>query len=365
MRHSIAKLNLRFLRNKTVQHICFIILALLFVKALQIGFIQLSVKPENILNELSNKWDAYYFIDIAKNGYPIGQVSGVYAFPALYPFLIRVTNTLSNNYFFSAAVVSNVFSFLTVIAFYFTARIYFRPKNSLYASLAFSFFPTFVTYGLVSYSESVFLFLSILSWYFWAKEKYFYSAVFTSFAVLAREVGILIPAIYIIFAIKRRIIFKNKALLWLILPFLTFGLMMCYLDILSGHTLSYLEAQSIWGMKIENPIAQLNWFFTGTFQGDPVMIVLVRYIYVLPFLSLAYPLWKINKEASLYSIIFLLFFLSLTGTSAMSSPRYMLSAWPIFLVFGKVKKEYMFPLLILFLILGFESTYMHLTSFWT
>jgi Dolichyl-phosphate-mannose-protein mannosyltransferase len=368
----------------TRNDIIVIVLLSVLVKFLSLLFVHLAVAG-SLLNNLSTKWDSAIYVNITQSGYPAGSVSGNYAFAPGYPALIWVTNLIVGNYLLSAAVVSNVFSVLVVLIFYKVARVFFNSEGSLYASLALLFFPTFVTYGLVSYSEPVYLFFAIAAVYFFLRKRYFYVGAASSLAVLSGYASLLIPAIFIGIIFLRWALRKARhpggakgdppapslksklALLWILAPVATFGLWMYYLDVRSGVLFSLVVAQAPWGTSVANPVAQFQAFFTGIFstQGNPVAQLLERYPYTLSFAALVYPLWKLQKALAIYSASFMAFVLSLVGTAYMSGPRLMLSAWPVLLVFGRGKKEFIIPVLVVFFVLSLESTYMQMTSFWT
>ena len=356
------------------------------VKLVSLAFISTAVGG-SLLAQLSTKWDSVYYVDIARNGYVAGSVTANYAFAPGYPALIWLTNLVVGNLLISAAVVSNVFSVLAALAFYFVAERYFGATGALYSSLAFAFFPTFVTYGLVSYSEPVYLLFEILAVYYFLREKYLYTGVAASVAVLSSYINLLTAVLFIsIFALKKLRAWRASPPplsaaeqtarpgwselvggAWLFLPLATFAAWMYVLDARSGTLFSLLVAQRPWGTAVVDPVAQLQAFFTGIFstQGNPVSQLAVRYSYTLPFFYLAVFLWKVDRWLTFYSSAVMLFVLSLIGTAYMSGPRLMLSAWPLLLVFGRAKKDLIVPVLVLFVAVSLQSTSAQLTSFWT
>ena len=359
--------------------------ASLLVKLASLAFILAAVGGP-LVDQLSTKWDSNYYVSIAQNWYPVGHVNGNYAFAPLYPVLIRGVDSLVGSYAVSAALVANVASVLCPIVFYFVAETYFSPRESLSAALALTVFPTFVTYGLVSYSEPVYILFSMLSVCFFLRKRYALTGVAASFGVLSSYVSILVPALLLAIVALHAVWPRRSqappdggalqerdasgpplGVVWLFVPFLVFGLWNYYLDVRSGQMLAALAAQSLWGSGVANPVAQFEYFFTGVFstQGDPVQQLLMRYAYTLTFFALAVPLWKIDRGLAFYSSSVMLFVLSLTGTAYMSGPRLMLSAWPLLLVFGKAKKEVLLAVIVLFVLFSLQSTYTELTSFWT
>lgn len=368
----------------TRKHLLVIVASACTIKLISLAFLRLTVGP-NLLSQLSTRWDSAYYVNIAMIGYPAGGISANYAFAPGYPTLIRLMNLFAGNYLLSAALISNFFSVLAVVVLYHIAKIYFSSTESLYASLAFLLFPTFVTYGLVSYSEPVYITFAMLAVYFFLKRRYFYFGITSSVAVLCSFINILIPIVFLSIILLSSFIprlFGGKVLdsfskgtevlpkfglAWLAAPLLTLGIWMYFLDVRSGIQNALFVAQGPWGVALANPIAQLQSFFTGVLskQGNPVQQLLMRYVYTLPFLALVYPLWKVDRGLALYSFTFMLFVLSLVGVAYASGPRLMLSAWPITLVFGKLEKEYAFTVLVLFALVSLSSTYAQMTMFWT
>jgi hypothetical protein len=360
----------------------------MLVKATSFGFIRALFKG-SVLQQLSTKWDSAFYVSVAQNGYPAGTVTGNYGFAPLYPGMIWLVNNVLGNYLLSAALVANAFSLLAVLAFYYVAETYFPPREALYASLALCFFPTFVTYGLVSYSEPVYLSLAILAVYFFLKGKYLFAGIASSLSILGNYVSLLAPVFLLGIIVLRKVRpsllgqqrvrdgqvpegtgatwWSKYGFVWLVLPLFVFGSWMYILDLRSMHPYSIFAAQAFWGTSVANPITQFQYFFTGIFstQGNPVVQLLMRYPYTLSFTALAILLWKVDRGLTLYSSAFMLFVLSLVGGTYMSGPRLMLSAWPVLLVFGRTKKAYLAPIFVLFFVLSLESTYAQLTSFWT
>ena len=365
-----------------------IVLSAVAIKAAFLVYIQSAVGG-NLLDQLSNRWDSVYYVGIAQAAYPAGGISAGYAFAPGYPAFIWLAHTVVGNYLLSAAMVSNVFSVLAVVTFYHVARIYFSPRHSLYATLGLALFPTFVTYGLVSYSEPVYLTFAMLAVYSFLKGRYFYAGMSASLAVLSDYASLLIPVVFLGILILRRgptrfgpagpssgarwaqggsvNSLSRYGFVWLMTPLLVFGAWSFFLDARSGVQYALFVAQEPWGTTLANPIAQFQAFFTGILstQGNPVQQLLLRYPYTLSFLALTYPLRKVDGGLALYSLGFMLLVLSLVGTAYMSGPRLMLSAWPVLLVIGRLRREYLPQVLILFAVFSLVSVHAQLTSFWT
>jgi 4-amino-4-deoxy-L-arabinose transferase-like glycosyltransferase len=355
---------LKEFKRKHLKNIVTILIILLLVKLLAIEMILQMIdsgiisKPigypfpypqetSTLMGVLSYRWDSVWFTKIAVDGYPDRADAGEYAFAPLYPVLIRGLSILTNDYIISSFLVTNAFYFLTVVAFYFTANIYFKRKNSLYASLLFGLFPIFFTFGLISYSEPIYLFFAILSYYFFAKKDYLKSGVLLGIAALGRYNGVFVCFIYLFILLlrgelikkenKKLKLVKNYSVLWLFLPIVYLMLLSCISGLKSGNFEVILDSRKPWGTNLENPISQFISFMNVKLGSNPFELLLERYIFTIPMLLLSIYLRKINRWLSFYGIISMLFVLSITGITAASTHRYILMAWPVFLVFGKIR----------------------------
>ncbi len=76
--------------------------------------------PDNLLLDGWSRWDSAFYIEIAATGYSYNfeqpqSLNNVAFFP-LYPFLIRVVNTLIHNFHLAALLIANAaFLFSSVI----------------------------------------------------------------------------------------------------------------------------------------------------------------------------------------------------------------------------------------------------------
>jgi len=363
------------MRKREIKQLSLIFLLVFLVKILLIAFILLLIKwnklvvPSGfndapILYATSSKWDAFYFVKVATEGYPSDTISGHYAFEPLFPFLIRVLTFLTANAWISAAIVSNVFYFMTLIAFYFVAKIYLREQQAMHATLLLGFFPLFVTYGFVAYSDVLYMFFAISSFYFFSKGKYFHSGTLGAFGSLTRSVGLLLTPIYFVAIYylykKKKVKLKNE-MIFLLGPAVALGLLSIYFYSLTGNILALPKAHEIWGTGIGSILD----FIASTFTPLMTAVTFSRLLYIAFFFLAAFIVRRINPLLTFYCLVFLILFINLKGIAALSVARYSLAAWPAFLIFGRVKdREIVFLLALLFLILSFQSIYYHMTEFW-
>jgi len=130
------------------------------------------------------QWDSWHYLDIAEKGYSLSNAN----FFPLYPLLIKFFNLFWGNSiqvgFLSVGVASvGAFLFLETV----------KARNSIETSkraiLLMLFFP-FAVFLSTVYTESLFLFLLISSFYYLKNEKWLTAAALGFFAALTRPVGV-------------------------------------------------------------------------------------------------------------------------------------------------------------------------------
>ena len=112
--------------------------------------------------ELHNRWDSYWFLDVARNGYYLRgpTLSNVVFFP-LYPLLMRTLAPLcGGDFVLSGWILSSLFLFLSV---YMLARLVreFHPGIDPCLPAVFLLAHPMAFFLNAVYSESLFLFLSL------------------------------------------------------------------------------------------------------------------------------------------------------------------------------------------------------------
>jgi hypothetical protein len=300
--------------------------------------------------------DGVHYLSIAQNGY----FQYEQAFFPLYPFLIRsISNIFSGNYIFSGILISNFFFLLSLFVLYKLLQKEFSEKVTKWGIIIILSFPTSFFFASV-YTESLFLFLTLMSFYFMGQGRNYHSAFFIALASLCRLVGIfLLPALLLETWIRNK---KNFSLIKFI-PILLSGVgllsYMIYLQKTVGDPLFFFHAQPAFGAERSgNEIIllpqvlfrYLKIFITAQLSYDYL-------IAIFEFLSLFFAVCLLIKRARKTNISYQIFawsaILTPTLTGSLSSmPRYLLSIFPIFIIVAqenmKIKAIYLvFSLLLL------------------
>lgn len=303
--------------------------------------------PESFIS-LWDTWDTQHYINIAKDGYSsstVGEKHLLIAFFPLFPFLTKLFSFVFQNYLLSGLIVSNIAYGFAVFYLYKLVRIDFEQDDALRTAIYFSIFPT--AYFLhAAYTESLFLALTIASFYYARNSKWALSGILGMLAAMTRITGILLLPVLLVEYLHQKDFKKEnirKDMLWIFV--IGFGLLI-YLIInyvTYGDPLKFLEIQSEkWGMNLSLPIKGflnawgiINW-------GDPTYKIHGGWFQIIfGLLGLVLTIYSFFKIRLSYSLYALATWLIVTSTSFMISvPRFMLTIFPIFIVlaiFGRRK----------------------------
>jgi hypothetical protein len=187
-----------------------------------------------------NAFDSLHFTLIALHGYSRPE----YAYLPGFPILIFLAARLIGDYWFGAFVVTQIFAIGSFVTFQMVAEQYLSTREALHATLLMSAFPFISVFTTLGYSEPVFLFSTLLAWYFYKKAKIMPASLAAAFAAITRGYGVLIvlPMIVDLVRSKR----YSKLAYPLILPAASIGawLLFCYFS--AGDALASWSDQKYW-----------------------------------------------------------------------------------------------------------------------
>ncbi len=317
-------------------------------------------------------FDGIHYLFIAGNGY-----TNNFGFFPFYPISIKTlaiifgANTpFDLAYFFSGFLISNIALFLSLVVFYKLLTLDYKEKTAKQGVLALLAFPTSFFLGSL-YSESLFLLFLFLSFYFARKKRWPLANLFAVLLTLTRLVGIFIfpVLLYEYFKVNKHPLKKlPKSGLWSIpLGLLGYSI---YNYIAQKDFLYFIHAQGNFAnnrtvdsiiffpqtiyryikILITNSNAQFEWWVALLELGSFAFIAMMLYV-----------AWKkkIRLSYILFSLIAVLIPAS-TGTFS-ALPRYILVAFPAFIVIGLFKNKatkilyFLLSLILLFILLFFFS----------
>ncbi len=327
-------------------------------------------------------WDAQHYLYLSDNGYKKDQPSNW--FYPFFPYSVKIVKLLFQNTFISALLVSNLYSLIALLFFYFLVKDLFSEKIAFYSVIAFISFPSAFYLNLI-YSESSFIFLSIGFFYFLYKGKTLYSLPFIFLLPLARSIGILIAIPYFIFLLQKKEGIKritiptfnkpikiklNPAFFLVTIPLLGYLMNFLLMYILTGDPFSqFVTLRYFIGRFSIFNVFNIELFFQNLF-GTPLALhgftnsLLDRLFFAFFLVMAPFVYKKTNKVFFFYYLA--LGMVPLLG-SFMGYMRYLLPAFPLFITLGSVfakNKVLLYAYLYLSISLQIMLVIMSALSYW-
>ncbi len=301
-------------------------------------------------------WDADWYRKIIQNGYSY-EGPGIQANVAFFPLYPTIVYLLVRLFGFSASnthavlavgiLVSNLSALLAMLMLYLLARFEFRQLGiekpevlAFRAALLFLFFPTSLFFATL-YTEALYAFLIITSFYFLRQQRFLWAGLFGALASMCRVNGILL---LIPFALEyfRQWKFRPRlaALSFLMVP-IGLALFSGFLFFSFDDPLAFVSVQSdpSWhgGTREDAP-------FFDAFAGlstllhhpeNALLFVEVSYAATLVLLAVL-TLRYLPLSYGVYTLVAVLFPLSIDLTSIQ---RYGLTIFPIFITLGLLNRS--------------------------
>jgi Gpi18-like mannosyltransferase len=297
------------------------------------------------------RWDAGWYMQIAQSGYQFtaGQQSSAAFFP-LFPLLIRSVHTVvpsstDASWIFCGVLVANAALLAALYYLVLLVRLDFDEATASRSVLFLLVFPTTLFFSAM-YTESLFLAVTVASFYYARKNRWLLAGALAGAAALTRSPGVLIgPPLLIEYLSQRNYRFRAIRADVLGLAFIPLALAshVLYLYWRFGNLFAIRDAQSAWGRP-----AGLTWpwvpfvqFFSQPFAVYDAGNSLVNMLFATLFLVLSIiALVKLRLSYGLYAISCYLF---VTGWGSFGSvPRYILAAFPVFMVLGMAGRSPIF-----------------------
>lgn len=228
---------------------------------------------------LWNIFDTGFYVNIAKSGYDSPVLATNYknwAFYPLFPLTIKYVSAVFrlhsyDSFFYAGMFLSNLFLIGSLVVLYKLFQIlHLNEHDWAMMCLLLLTFPSSYFYHM-AYPESLFMLLSMLVFYYLAKQKYFPATVFAILLSITKVQGILIiPAVSVSYLIssKKDLLFKR------IVKSFGIGLLgvsgifafFYYLQFRTGNFLSAFTAQQGWkGMEAHYPYQALYRYIESVF----------------------------------------------------------------------------------------------------
>lgn len=314
-------------------------------------------------------WDTSNFTHIALYGYVTLHQA---AFFPLYPMLERGLMTLTHDVLVSGLFISNVFELIMFTALYRLVKEDFNGERGYYTVLYFSIFPSAFFFS-AAYSESLFLCLSVLSFYHIRHGRWWLAGLFGFLASLTRPDGVFLLAPFCFEYLSRiwqrqgdpqRSLVSREQITTLLKGIrlnILFGLCIptgivlyaafCYYQF--HDPLAFVHAHADWNRSLHFP----GWGIVKSIEeltrdgflsfltmrnaidlgSDLLILVLIALIFIGPW-KLPKTLWSYGLYAAIVYLYFQLFPISNTYYPLESMSRFVLEVFPAFIMLARISK---------------------------
>lgn len=301
-------------------------------------------QAENMSNFLTTwtSWDTSWYIAIAEKGYITeGKDALAIVFYPGYPIFIKIINLITQDSKISSLFVALFFSLTSTFFLYKLVALDYSKDVAIKAVWFLNIFPT--SYFLqAGYTESTFLTFTLASFYFFRQMKLTLTSITGIMATLTRVNGLLlIPSLLTeIVSIKntKRTIAKQLitillipwgTCLYLLINYFTFGDFFYFTKVLNEVWYKHFSPPWESIRNLYNNLPNIGDPFYSTFLAELITTFLL--LIILPYI------WKIRKSYAIYVFTNLLL---ITSTSfILSTPRYALVLFPIYIVFACIKSK--------------------------
>lgn len=298
-----------------------------------------------------NIWDGPHYLDIATNSYvSSGEDANWIVFLPFYPMLVSSVNFLIHmGVLYAGFFVSAIASIGAAITFYKLLLFDETKKTSFLALVLLFIFPTSF-FLFLPYPESVFLLLTLLTFFNLRKGNFLSASIFAMFATATKIAGLtLVPVIFVELVLHHRQ-FKKPAkflhsFLILNLPILGFLFYLWINYFTFGDIFHFQKIQNYnWNTSFYPVFPGIKQAINFTSNPEFELQIYLGFAQILAFvLTLAtviYSYFKLRKSYFIFSLSFLLIYSSLSFW--LSYPRYLLSLFPLFIMLGKLSAKKLF-----------------------
>lgn len=323
------------------------------------GLVNYSLAPE--LFSWGN-FDGEHYLSIAIFGYKDKEQAFFPVYPGMMsilakPFSPDLLSSLVNSTI-AGLIISNLSFLLALIILWNLIKIDFSKKMATLTLTTLLLFPTSFYFGAV-YSESLFLLLSVSSFYLARKGRWFSASLLGAVASATRVFGVILLVSFIIEAWEQRV--KLSKSFWIFLIPLGLLIYMLYQYFTTGDPLAFYSLQKQVGEQHQLGLILLPQVYFRYVKmlltvdlGNPIyQTIILEFLVGIIFFLL--PIYGYFKKVRLsYLTYAMLGFLLPTITGSFSSvPRYVTILFPSFLIMAVIINK--LPNLLRIIILSFSA----------
>lgn len=292
------------------------------------------LKSWNII-DLHNRWDSYWFLDVARNGYYLrgeNTQANVVFFP-LYPLMVWLLGHLvGGNLVLAGWMVSSIFLLLTV--FMFTRLIQeFHPDIDPFFSVVFLLmYPTAFVLNAV-YSESLFLFLSFATVFCALRRRFDLACLWAALASATRISGVFLCVFLVVEFIQSngwRALLTRRVWPLIVAP-AGAVLFFLYHWIWFGDFFLYLKVQNWWGRDFDMETTGLIIRNSADLASLAIELFYTAATLLLGLVALR----RFRPSYGIYMLVSL--GIALGSGTMLGIPRYAMMLFPIYLIGASIR----------------------------
>jgi len=295
------------------------------------------------------QWDGGNYYQISQSGYIYPHF---FAYFPMYPGIIGVLSQIMPAILAGLGIsLASLVGFL--IVFSKMVKSGYPHVFGLHSLAVLSFPSAFIL--VCFYPESLFLVLTTLSSYLFVNKKdYFPSVIFAGLASVTRVQGIIFLLVVVIFLARAKLSLWQKFLLTTVslIPLATLITMQ---KVYYGSYLGFAQAQVYW-QRFTLPNIKLQFDYYGVIAIGNVIILFFTAILIIVYYR------KLTKFDRIFLILTLI--LPLITGSLESFPRYLLSAYPFFILLALLLKSKAKIVLPIFIVLQAIFFSLFITGHW-
>ena len=263
-----------------------------------------------------HNWDAGWYNQIIQEGYTAKRL----AFFPLYPLIIRfvafLTGLMSAPHIAGAVFSTCLFLIFCALIAYLPGKRSFEQKDFLFPTTSMGWFLFLYQPGSFIFhshhTESLFLMLSFLSFYFVYTRRYFLGSVFGGLCSITRIQGVFVVATAALNAFSHKTSLSNRCVKFAgisIVGALFFAAFLVYQYQVTGDFLSFVHSQTDWN----HPTSSLEIFFktfvlANPWQGRSIGAIAHYVFFLITLLSLPFLLrsnWQLAVYVALSDVVML------------------------------------------------------------
>lgn len=289
-------------------------------------------------------FDGEHYLSIALYGYKNLQQAFFPAYPTLINLLANFFGPGLEHHLLSGLIISNTLFFVSLIILWKIVKLDYSDNIAKLSVISLLVFPTSFYFGAV-YTESLFLFSSLLTYYFYRKDKFLLSGLFGILMTSTRIYGVFVLGMILIEILIKKFklsdFIKNKKYLIFISSLGLFGYMFYCLKNY-GDAIAFYNLQTLVGEQHQKGIVLLpqvlyryvKMIFSGAMPIHTMQTLILEFLTGILFIAV--PIYAYIKKVKLLYIFYILVgFLTPSIQGSFSSvPRYMVVIFPAFIIIG-------------------------------